>query len=221
MMTSLFRRSALAGALLLAALVAACAPQAAVTPPSAVVPPASPPPAPPQGLQCLDELARRGAVYQFVAERASANGCRLTNGINLFQSSVLLDRPATLTCPLAIALYDFETRIVQPAAHKWFKKRLIQTNHFGAYDCRYIRGTRRLSEHAQGLAIDIGGFELDGGIRVSVKEHWQNAGPRSRFLQEVAKGACEIFSVVLTPKSNHEHHDHFHLDLGARPHCGG
>jgi hypothetical protein len=215
-MIVLFRRSALAGAV---ALAAACAPQVATVPPRPAAPaPAVPPP--PQGLQCLDELARRGAVYQFVAERASANGCRLTNGISLSQSSVLLDRPATLTCPLAMALYDFETRVVQPAAHKWFNRRLLQTNHLGAYDCRYIRGTRRLSEHAQGLAIDIGGFELDGGIRITVKEHWRNAGPRSRFLQEVARGACEIFSVVLTPKSNHEHHDHFHLDIGPRPHCG-
>lgn len=215
-----FHRPARAAALLTAALASACAPQVAVAPPRPAPPPEVAPAPPPQGLQCLDELARRGAVYQFVAERASANGCRLTNGINLYQSSVLLDRPATLTCPLALALYDLETRVVQPAAHKWFNKRLIQTRHFGAYDCRYIRGTRRLSEHAQGLAIDVAGFDLDGGIRISVKEHWTGAGARSRFLQEVAKGACEIFSVVLTPRSNHEHHDHFHLDLGSRPHCG-
>lgn len=219
-MTIFFRRSATSGALLLAALVAACAPQVAVAPLPVPAPaPAVPAPPPLEGPQCLDELARRGAVYQFVAERASANGCRLTNGISLFQSSVLLDRPATLACPLALALYDFEVRVVQPAAHRHFNRRLVQTRHFGAYDCRYIRGTRRLSEHAQGLAIDIAGFELDGGIRISVKDHWRNAGPRSRFLQEVARGACEIFSVVLTPASNHEHHDHFHFDLGARPHC--
>jgi len=213
-MPSLRFHLGLAGGLLAAAL-AACAPR--------IVAPLSPPPQTvrqPQGLQCLDELGRRGAVFEMVAERVSANGCRLTNGVSLTRSSVALDKAATLGCPLALALHDFETRVVQPAAQKHFRRNLVQINHFGAYDCRNIRGTRRLSEHARGQALDIGGFELDGGIRISVKEHWTNAGARSRFLQEVAKGACEVFSVVLTPRSDSEHHDHFHVDIGPRPHCG-
>lgn len=210
-------RFLLAGALFAASL-AACAPR--------VVAPPSPPPEsairlrPPSGLQCLETLSQRGALYEIVAERASSNGCQLTNGVSLTRSSVALDKPATLACPLAVALADFETRIVQPAAQKYFRRNLVRVNHYGAYDCRNIRGTRRLSEHAKGLALDIAGFELDGGIRINIKEHWANAGPRSRFLQEVARGACEMFSVVLTPRSDSEHHDHFHVDIGPRPHCG-
>ena len=208
----------LAGALLAASL-AACAPRL-------VAPPSPPPPEsairlrPPSGLQCLETLSQRGALYEIVADRASAGGCQLTNGVSLTRSSVALDKPATLSCPLAVALADFESRVVQPAAQKHFRRDLVQINHFGAYDCRNIRGTRRLSEHARGQALDIAGFELDGGIRISIKEHWSNAGPRSRFLQEVAKGACEVFNVVLTPRSDSEHHDHFHVDIGPRPHCG-
>ncbi len=204
----------LAGALLAASL-ASCAPRL-------VAPPSPPPQASrqPQGPQCLDELSRRGSVFEMVAERAAANGCRLTNGVSLTHSSVELDKAATLGCPLALALYDFETKVVQPAAQKHFRRNLVRVNHFGAYDCRNIRGTRRLSEHAKGQALDIGGFELDGGIRISIKEHWSNAGARSRFLQDVARGACEMFSVVLTPRSDSEHHDHFHVDIGPRPHCG-
>lgn len=205
-----------AGALLLAAL-ASCAPRV-VAPPSPA--PSAPYGRPGEALQCLDELGRRGSVFEVVAERASANGCRLTNGVSLTRSSVALDKAATLGCPLALALYDFETRVVQPAAQKYFRRNLVRINHFGAYDCRNIRGTRRLSEHAKGLALDIGSFELEGNIRISVKEHWRNAGPRSRFLEEVAKGACSVFSMVLTPRSDSEHHDHFHVDIGPRPHCG-
>jgi len=175
---------------------------------------------PGEALQCLDELGRRGSVFEIVADRAAANGCRLSNGVNLSRSSVALDKAAILACPLALALHDFETRVVQPAARKHFSRNLVRINHFGAYDCRNIRGTRRLSEHAKGLALDIGGFELEGNIRISIKEHWRNAGPRSRFLQDVAKGACAVFSVVLTPRSDSEHHDHFHVDIGPRPHCG-
>ena len=204
--------------LLLLAILAGCAPRIAA-------PPSQPPDSairlrPPSGLQCLETLAERGALFEIVAERVAANGCQLTNGVSLTRSSVSLDKPATLSCPLAVALSDFETLVVQPAAQKHFKRKLVRVTHFGAYDCRNIRGTRRLSEHARGLALDIGGFELEGNIRISVKEHWRNAGPRSRFLEEVARGACSIFSVVLTPRSDSEHHDHFHLDIGPRPHCG-
>jgi hypothetical protein len=208
-------RLTLTGALLLAA-VSGCAPARIAAPPA----PPAPFSRPGEALQCLDELGRRGATFEIVAERAAANGCRLTNGVSLTRSSVALDKAATLGCPLAIALHDFETRVVQPAAQKHFKRNLVRINHFGAYDCRNIRGTKRLSEHAKGLALDVGGFELEGNIRISVKEHWRNAGPRSRFLEEVARGACSVFSVVLTPRSDSEHHDHFHLDIGPRPHCG-
>jgi hypothetical protein len=207
-----------AAGIVLLALLAGCAPR--------VVAPPSPPPdqairlKPPSGLQCLEKLAAVGASFEIVAERASSNGCQLTNGVSLTRSSVALDKPATLACPLAVALSDFETQVVQPAAQRHFRRKLARINHFGAYDCRNIRGTRRLSEHAKGLALDIAGFELEGNIRISIKEHWKNAGPRSRFLEEVAKGACSIFSVVLTPRSDHEHRDHFHFDIGPRPHCG-
>lgn len=196
--------------------------------PRVVAPPSPPPesatirlrPPPGEGLRCLENLAGRGAEFEIVAERVAANGCQLINGVSLTRSSVPLDKPATLACPLAVALNDFETQVVQPAAQRHFRRKLARIVHFGAYDCRNIRGTRRLSEHAKGLAIDVSGFELEGSIRINVKEHWRNAGPRSRFLEEVAKGACSIFSVVLTPRSDAEHHDHFHFDLGARPYCG-
>lgn len=207
-----------AAAFLMLAFLAGCAPR--ITAPPSQSPDSAIRLKPPSGLQCLETLAARGSLYEIVAERVSANGCQLTNGVSLSRSSVALDKPATLACPLALALHDFETKVVQPAAEKHFKRKLVRVTHFGAYDCRHIRGTRRLSEHAKGLALDIGGFELDGNIRINIKEHWRNAGPRSRFLQDVAKGACSIFNVVLTPRSDSEHHDHFHLDIGPRPHCG-
>jgi hypothetical protein len=36
----------------------------------------------------------------------------------------------------------------------------------------------------------------------------------------VAQGACKIFSVVMTPNRNAEHHDHLHLDIGPYKLCG-
>jgi len=45
-------------------------------------------------------------------------------------------------------------------------------------------------------------------------------GAKALFLHEVAKGACGIFDMVLTPYSNAFHQDHLHLDTGPYKHCG-
>jgi hypothetical protein len=37
---------------------------------------------------------------------------------------------------------------------------------------------------------------------------------------EIARGACSVFRVVLTPAYDKAHHDHFHLDLGPDRLCG-
>jgi hypothetical protein len=81
-------------------------------------------------------------------------------------------------------------------------------------------GSGRLSNHAAGLAIDIAGFEFADGTRVLVKDHWRDPGPRGRFLREIARAACEQFSVVLTPNTDVWHRDHIHLDLGRERLCG-
>ena len=39
------------------------------------------------------------------------------------------------------------------------------------------------------------------------------------FLHHVARNACRYFSVVLTPDSNRDHYNHFHLDIGPGRVC--
>jgi hypothetical protein len=187
--------------------------------PRAIPPPPSPPLRPP-ALACLDALGRRGAVFESTAEHASAAGCRLDNGVTLAGGSAQMRPVATLTCPLALALLDFEEGIVQPAAVKHFGQRVSAIRQVGAYSCRARAGSGRLSTHAFGQAIDIAGFDIEAGLRVDVREHWRDPGPRGRFLREVARLACERFNVVLTPNSDANHADHFHLDIGSDRLCG-
>lgn len=193
-------------------LLSACAASRAVPP--------SPGPAAAPALLCLEALGRRGAAFEPVAERASAGGCRLVNGVSLRQTAARIEPPATMTCPLALALADFEARVVQPAAQRHFGRRVAAIRNWGAYSCRMRSGdSRRLSEHALGQAIDIFAFDLAGGTRIAVRDHWRERGPRGRFLREVARGACAMFSVVLTPKSDAAHADHLHLDIGPNRLC--
>ena len=204
----LFRPAAFGAVLAVLAVLSGCAPAAL-----------APPPAPLQPTACLDQLSQRGIAYQLVSVPAAIRGCTLSGGVKVERLLVAFDKPAEMTCELALKLDEFEINVVQVAAQRHFNRRLVQIRHYGAYACRNISGTRRLSEHARGQAIDIAGFELEGGLKISVKDHWRGAGARTAFLREVAKGACRLFSVVLTPKSNAEHLDHLHLDLGPHPLC--
>lgn len=200
------------GALLVVlAMLAACAPRAI-----APLPPVPPPAA---GAACLRELTERGVAFQLVSEPAAISGCNLVNAVHVTGVGVRFDKPATMTCGLALRLDDFETNVVQAAAERYFHRRVVEIYQFGAYACRNIAGTHRLSIHAHGEAIDIAGFELAGGLRVMVKADWHDDGDRGRFLHEVAHGACRMFDVVLTPDANADHRDHIHLDLGPYRLC--
>src|SRR5215469_5087350 len=95
----------------------------------------------------------------------------------------------------------------------------VRIDHLGAYSCRAVSGHDKLSEHAYGLAIDISGFRLSDGTSVSVERDWARSGPKSTFLHHAARAACGYFSVVLTPDSNADHFNHFHLDLGPSRLC--
>ena len=136
---------------------------------------------------------------------------------------------------MARTIERFEAEAVEPTAMKLFGQKVVRLIHMGTYDCRSRRtetsvaaaangqgGSRggRLSEHARGQAIDIGGFQLADGTVITVKKDWHGTGPRADFLHEVAQLSCQHFNVVLTPNYNRLHHDHLHLDIGPHRLCG-
>lgn len=214
-MSTLLRWAVLLG---LATLMGACAPRVAVAPPEPVE--SLPPPQAEAPRDCYDALARMGARFDPRQPFRSPEGCLLAEPVMLERATIALSRPALMTCPLAHALAAFEREVIQPAAQRHFNRPVQQIVHFGAYVCRPQTGrANRISEHGFGRAIDIGGFELGGNIRVSVRDHWRERGPRGNFLREVAQGACRHFNMVLTPKTDAAHQAHFHLDIGRFKRC--
>jgi hypothetical protein len=177
-------------------------------------------PMPPTGAACLDALGGRGASFEMVAVPVARRGCTLADGVALRRTRAAIEPAATLSCPLALRLAEFDERVIQPAALRHFGRPAALIHQIGAYSCRLRTGGSRLSEHAVGRAIDIAAFEIDSGPRVAVKEHWRDPGPRGAFLREVAREACVWFSVVLTPNHDVWHADHLHLDLGRHRLCG-
>lgn len=130
------------------------------------------------------------------------------------------NQPAVMGCALALQVERFEREVIQPAARRHLGRRVREMENFGAYACRQETGARhRLSQHAFGKAIDIKGFVMDDGSRISVEKDWRASGARGAFLREIGQAACGYFSVVLTPAGDSYHQDNIHLDIGPDRYC--
>lgn len=176
---------------------------------------------------CRAALDRAGIRYTPLPERHQGTSCGFADGIRFAPggSRTIGFEPAGLgtACPVAAALALWEWSVVQPAAERRFGQRAVRIAHFGSFSCRrlYGRGSGNWSEHATADAIDIAGFELDDGRRITVADAWRGEGESAAFLREVRDGACRIFSTTLSPDYNAAHADHLHLDMATRGRLGG
>ena len=173
------------------------------------------------GQACLADLDAHGVTYRALDMGEPKDPrCRVPTPVKLSRIDVPLSRPATMSCFLAEKLDAFERGALQKLAIQDLGHNVVRVDHLGAYSCRAITGRHdKLSEHAYGLAIDISGFRLSDGTSVNVERDWARPGPKSAFLHHAARAACGYFSVVLTPDSNADHFNHFHLDLGPNRLC--
>jgi hypothetical protein len=170
---------------------------------------------------CFAGLDRHRIAYTPVAVRgAGAPGCAVEAAVEVSRVAVPLSRPAVMSCVMASRLDQFEREAVQPLALRDLGRRVVEIEHLGAYACRANSSRHsQLSEHAFGRAIDISGFRFSDGSVALVQYDWARPGPYRRFLHDVARSACSYFSVVLTPNSNRDHFNHFHLDIGPGRVC--
>ena len=123
-----------------------------------------------------------------------------------------------VTCGLATALQGWARFGVDRAARAILGSPLQRIETMGSYSCRNVAGTDRRSGHATANAVDVAGFLLADGRRITIKGDWNAGSPQIRqFLKTIRQSACRRFSLVLTPDYNRAHHDHLHLEVGA-PH---
>ena len=171
--------------------------------------------------RCLALLDAAGVSHALLPP-VRQDQCGYENGVRLERSSALpvAFHPGGLAvaCPIAVALTIWERQVVQPAAQRHFGKAVAGIDHYGSFACRRIggRSTGEFSEHASARAIDIAGFRLVGGGRVTVREDWNGEPAQAAFLREVRDGSCRLFSTVLSPDYNAAHANHLHLDHANR-----
>ncbi len=170
---------------------------------------------------CRAAMDRAGIRYTVLPERRDGR-CGYADGVRFGDGGPrrIAYRPAGLgiACPVAAALSVWEWNVVQPAAERRFGARVATIDHFGSYSCRRIYGrySGSWSEHSTADAVDIAGFVLSDGKRITVARDWKGVGDKAAFLHEVRDGACRVFATTLSPDYNAAHRDHLHLDQAER-----
>ena len=175
-----------------------------------------------EGERCRALLSRAGIRFTPLAPHSDSPQCFYRDAVRLDPAGALdiAYRPAGLgsNCAVAASLALWEWHVVQPAARRHFGQEVAGIDHLGSYNCRRIYGRREgaWSEHATANAVDVAGFRLADGTRISLVGDWRGEGAKAAFLRELRDGACDLFATVLSPDYNEAHRDHFHLDQAAR-----
>ncbi len=127
-------------------------------------------------------------------------------------SGVRLNPPTVIDCAAAKAVNEWVDGAAVPAL-RGAGGGLAALQVAGGYSCRTRNNQpdAKLSEHAQGKAVDVAGFKLRDGHSVSVQNGW-SSGRHGPALKQMHESACSTFGTVLGPNSDRFHRDHFHLD---------
>ena len=172
--------------------------------------------------QCRALLDRAGVRYAALPARRDGAACGYDDAVRFAPGGArriaFIPRAPAVACPVAAALAMWEWDVVQPAALRHLGSRIVEIEHLGSYNCRrmYGRTGGAWSEHATANAIDVAGFVLADGRRVTVRDAWRGSGEEAAFLRAARDGACRLFATVLSPDYNAAHRDHLHLDQADR-----
>ena len=177
------------------------------------------------GARCRALLDRAGVAHISLPPHRGETGCGYDDAVRLSADRDQIGlEPASvgMSCPVAAALKLWEWHVVQPAAQRLLGQPVASITHYGSYSCRrlYWRSTGEMSEHATADALDVSGFVLADGRRISVAPDWKSGGGDAAFLRAVRDGACKLYATVLSPDYNAAHHDHLHLDQAERGEMG-
>ena len=172
--------------------------------------------------QCLATLTADGARYNALPDRVFGGGCSALGTVQLTDIGMPTTNLGAMTCPLADAFTRWTRDAAQKAAAAWLSSPVVKIESFGTYSCRPINNVEgnKLSEHGLSDAVDISGFVLADGRRITVLADWNGPDEYARnFLRAVHDAGCRRFHVVLGPDANALHRNHLHFDMGPGTYC--
>ena len=169
-------------------------------------------------VQCRRELRSLGASFADLPTIDDGGGCGIPWPIKLTGVSGGIDvKPAaTLNCQMALAVARWSKDELNPSARLRYLTSVKTIHQGSSYSCRRIRGSRTMSEHSKGNALDIMRIELRSGKEIGVRKPGFFSFREKGLLNNVRADACGYFSTVLGPGYDRDHKDHFHFDLASR-----
>lgn len=182
-------------------------------------------PARPEVRACLADLGAAKAAFTPVPDKYYGAGCSTLGTVQLASlksddAKLGLSNLGPVTCPLAETFAGWARFGADRAAQQILGSPIVRIETMGSYNCRNIAGSPRRSAHATANAIDISGFILADGRRITVAGNWNDKSPKVRkFFATIQASACKRFGTVLGPGYNAAHRDHLHVELGGRSFC--
>jgi len=179
----------------------------------------------PDAQECLADLGATQANFTPLPDQYFGAGCSTVNAVRLTSlrsdfASLTLSNLGPVTCPLANTFAGWARFGVDRAARQILGSPLVKIETMGSYNCRNVAGSEHRSAHAKANAIDVSGFVLADGHRITVLADWSGGTPAERrFLQVIHASACKRFGTVLGPGYNAAHQNHFHVELSSGHFC--
>lgn len=179
----------------------------------------------PEARQCLSQLGATHANFTPLPDQYFGAGCTTLNTVRLASlrsddAQLSITQLGPVTCPLANTFAAWARFGVDRAAEQILGSRLVRIETMGSYSCRNVAGSARRSAHATADAIDVSGFVLADGRRVTVLDDWSGGTQAEReFLRTIHTSACKRFGTTLGPGYNAAHRDHLHVELSGNAFC--
>lgn len=179
----------------------------------------------PEARQCLSQLGTARADFTPLPDQYYGAGCSTLNTVRITSlrsdsTALGLSNLGPVTCPMAQTFAGWARYGADRAARQILGSPLVRIETMGSFSCRNVAGSDRRSAHATAAAIDISGFVLADGRRITVLGDWHSGSSEKReFLRTVRDSACKRFGTVLSPQYNAAHANHLHVELGGKEFC--
>ncbi len=168
--------------------------------------------------QCRLALKKLGVAWSDIEPIDDGGSCGIDWPIRVsgMPGGIDMKPAATLNCQMALAFATWTKNELSPTARTRFFSGVKTIHQGSSYSCRRIAGSRTVSEHAKGNALDVMRIELNNGRDIDVRKPGFFAFREKSLLKNVRSGGCDYFTTVLGPGYNRDHADHFHFDLKGR-----
>lgn len=169
----------------------------------------------PEACTRLLSEANQKRLIQTQAMANSTGDCPLSDVVRVRNfGPVTLSSSFIASCPLALSSALFIQQQARPLTKTMMGSELARVEHLGSFACRniYHRPDARRSEHATADALDISGFQLADGQKVTVLPGWRNEKTQP-WLRALLSASCDYYGNGLGPEYNAAHANHFHLGM--------